>query len=189
MIINEEQISFTWKVEDCSALWVCNVCKMMWNKKWCEIKTQLFWQIWTRETWASKPSLESGTCSNILHITFLIVIIICFFFLFFSQYLYIIICFSFFPFLFSFFLTIFDYPPASSCPQCQNLKINALMHLIALDKYSMWESYGSNKGITIFARTWKVHLFQAHILNFTKCIHLIYIIQEYLHNVSCASYN
>ena len=46
------------------------------------------------------------------------------------------------------------------------------MHLIVLYKYSMWESYGSNKGITIFARTWKVHLFQAHILNFTKCIHL-----------------
>ena len=125
MIINEEQICFTWKEEHCSALWVCNVCKMMWNQEWYEIKTAN-WQIWKRETWASKPSLESGTCSNILHITFLIVIINCYFlsFLFFSQYRCIIISFSFLFFVFLFFLTIFDYPRASSCPQCQNLKGN-----------------------------------------------------------------
>ena len=149
MIINEEQICFTWKEEHCPALWVCNVCKMIWNQEWWEIKNDVksrmmwnqewweirndvksrhsyFWQIWKRETWASKPSLESGTCSNILHITFLIVIINCYFlsFLFFSQYRCIIISFSFLFFVPLFFLTIFDYPRASSCPQCQNLKGN-----------------------------------------------------------------
>ena len=79
--------------------------------KWNEIKNDVksrhsyFWQIWKRETWASKPSLESGTCSNILHITFLIVIINCYFlsFLFFSQYRCIIISFSFLFFVFLFF--------------------------------------------------------------------------------------
>ena len=101
--------------------------------------------------------------------------------------------FFFLSFLFSFFLTIFDYPQTSSCPQCQNLKINALMHLIALDKYSMWESYGSNKGMAFpisHARE-KCICFKLtfSISQNASTSSLIHIIQEYLHNVSCASYN
>ena len=101
--------------------------------------------------------------------------------------------FFFLSFLFSFFLTIFDYPPASSCPQCQNLKINALMHLIALDKYSTWDSYGSNKGMAFpisHARE-KCICFKLtfSISQNASTSSLIRIIQEYLHNVSCVSYN
>ena len=100
--------------------------------------------------------------------------------------------FFFLSFLFSFFLTIFDYPPASSCPQCQNLKINALMHLIALDKYSMWESYGSNKGMAFpisHARE-KCICFKLtfSISQNASTSSLIHIIKEYLHNAMCHVY-